>query len=323
MFEEIARFNGKGIYVVHSSLFDTFELMNLMAPSFVIGVNKEDYLVVFDPRSATVIGFVEEANDDIGEFLKEKFEKLLGLGIRVFKKSEDTEDPVAELERDVEFYGEMGVVVMEKNGKFPEKNTLNKLVDRFKIFNMISEYTMKQRYTPEELFLSISPGTAGMSIFITMDTRFMIWIKNETNVEGERFRYSLIRAFNVTVARLARKFKYERMPILPYENMLIINRNIKKLKSFFDAVEGVNENVKDFLKEKLPKWAADIKTFESESFFDFMKSREDFLDSIASIPDRKGVNALKSKLIGLIEKFSAQLEVITLEMEEWLEDFLR
>ena len=324
MFEGLREFNDRGVYVVHSSLFDAFELMNLMAPSFVVGVDGRDYVVAFDPRSTTVSGFFEEAKGEVADYLKKVFGELLEMEVSVSKKSEEfVEDPLREVSEDVEFYEGMGVVVIESSDTSPmKKRELSKTIDKFRIFTTVSDYSRKQRYSPEEVFLSLSPGMAGMSIFLTLDTRFMIWLKNETKVEGDRFRYALIRSFNVVVTRLTKRFKYENMPMLPYEIMIIVTRNLERLKKFLKAVDEINANVKPFLKDRFPVWTSQMKTFQSEGYFDFLKSKEEFLDSIAAIPDKKGVESLKNRLNTLIDEFAGQLTVITKELGGWVDEIL-
>ncbi len=324
MFEGLGKFKGRGVYVVHSSLFDAFELMNLMAPSFVVGIEKGNYVVAFDPRSTTVSGFFEEAKGEVADYLKKVFGELLEMEVSVSKKSDEfVEDPLREVSEDVEFYEGMGVIVMESSDTPPmRKKEVSKIVDKFRIFTTVSDYSKKQRYSPEEMFLSVSPGMAGMSVFLTLDTRFMIWLKNETKVEGDRFRYALIRSFNVVVNKLTKRFKYESMPMLPYEIMVIVTRNLERLKKFLKAVDDINTNVKPFLKDRFPIWTSQMKTFQSEGYFDFLKSKEEFLDSIAAIPDKKGVESLKNRLNTLIDEFAGQLAVITKELGEWLNEIL-
>ena len=324
MFEEIGKFNVRGVYVVHSSLFDAFELMNLMAPSFTVGIDEDKYVVAFDPRSTTVSGFFEEAEGEIADYLRKVFGDLLGMEVSVSKKSDEfVEDPIGEVSEDVEFYEGMGVVIIEKNGKvYMKKREISKTIDKFRIFTTVSEYSRKQRYSPEEVFLSVSPGMAGMSIFLTLDTRFMIWLKNETNVEGDRFRYSLIRAFNVVVTKLTRKFKYERMPMLPYEIMVIITRNLENLKRFLQSVDLINDKIKPFISEKFPEWTEGMKSYERLDILENLKSKEEFLDSIAAIPDRKGVRVFKEKLMSLIDSFDSQLHAITRDLGNWIDELL-
>ncbi len=320
MFEKLKEIGLKGVYVIHSADFDAIELMNLMAPSFIVAVEGGKYVVVFDPRSATVMGLIDNAPEEEAKKLREIFGDLVGMELKVGKKSDG--GGIEGVLEDVDFYEGMGVVVLETDERTAGKRHVGKAVDRFKIFTMISKYTRDQRYSPEELFLSISPGMAGMSVFVSVDTRFMVWLKNETAVEGDKFRYSLIRAFNVVVAKIVRKFNYERMSILPYETMVIINRNVEKLQRFLRVVDVVNEKIKPYLVENFPVWISKMKSFEKADILESIKSKEEFFDSVAAIPDRRGVEMFKSRIISAIDNFDSQLAVITKELGKWMDGIL-
>ena len=326
MFEKLKDLKGKGIYIVYPNFFDSLELMNLMAPVFVVGVKKNGYIVIFDPRSTTVTGVFNKEDDDVSKELKEIFEKLLDMELNVEKKLEfegEDYDVIASIKDDVEFYEGMGVMVLESDEqKSISDREFSKVVDRFKIFTLVSNYTKNQRYSPEEFFLSLSPGMSGMGAFLSVEARFMIWLKNETKVEGEKFRYSLIRAFNVVVSKLAGKFGYERMSILPYETMIILTRNVKKFEKFLKALDVVNDEIKPYLVENFPMWTESMKAFDTMDIMDSIKSKEDFLDMIASIPTTRGVNILKSKISTSIDNFNRQLAIISRELGKWVEDTL-
>ncbi|GEM_PF-3887499 len=326
MFERLKNLKGEGIYIVYSKSFDSLELMNLMAPVFVVGIKKDGYIVIFDPRSTTITGVFNKEEDEISRELKDIFEKILGMELNVEKKLEfddEDSDVIASIKDDVDFYEGMGVMVLESDDDKPiSEKEFSKVVDRFKIFTLVSEYTKNQRYSPEEFFLSLSPGMSGMGAFLSVEARFMIWIKNETKVEGEKFRYSLIRAFNVVVSKIAGKFGYERMSILPYETMIILTRNVNKFKRFLHVLDVVNEKIKPYLAEKFPVWAENMKAFDTMDIIDTIKSKEDFLDMIASIPTTRGVNILKRKISNSIDNFNRQLSIISRELGKWVDDLL-
>lgn len=325
MFEKLKRLNGDGIYIIYSKSFDSFELMNLMVPVFVVGVRNGGYIIIFDPRSTTITGMFNKTDDEVSKELKETFENLLGMELSVEKKfafDGDDSDVISSIKDDVDFYEGMGVMILESDGKSMSKKEFSKIAEKFKIFTLVSSYTKNQRYSPEEFFLSLSPGMSGMGAFLSVEARFMIWLKNETNVDGERFRYSLIRAFNVVVSKLAGKFGYERMSILPYETMIILTRNVEKLKKFLKAIDILNEEVKPYLVEHFPIWADSMKSFDTIDILDTIKSKEDFLDMIASIPTTRGVNILKSKISSSIDNFNRQLAVISRDLGKWMDDLL-
>ena len=217
----------------------------------------------------------------------------------------------------------MGVTIIESDSHGPiSERELSKIADKFKMFTLVSSYTKNQRYSPEEFFLSLSPGMSGMGAFLSVEARFMIWLKNQTNVDGERFRFSLIRSFNVVVSKLAGKFGYERMSILPYETMIILTRNVEKFKKFLKALDKLNDEIKPYLVKHFPIWADSMKAFDTIDILDTIKSKEDFLDMIASIPTTRGVNILKSKISNSIDNFNRQLSVISKDLGKWMDDLL-
>ena len=324
MFEDLVRSMDDGVYVVYPEDFSTFELLDFMAPSFILAVKGDRYLVVFDPRSTTVSGFYTELSGEDDESLIEFFKGHLSQDVKVARKELEGEDPVESVKEDVQFYEEMGVKIIESNGEsFVDQREFKKIVERFRMFNLISSFTKKIRYSFDNPMIAVSPGMAGMSFFTTLDTRFMIWLRNTTGIEGEKFRYAMIRIFNVVITKLARRFHYEKMNILPYEVMVIPTRSEEKLKRFFDMVEVVNNNVGDFLADNLARWVSEMTmSLDRSDILDSLKSREEFLDTIASIPDRKGVNHFKSRLVGLIESFSSQLEPMSKEVSTWMDRML-
>ncbi len=326
MFEKLREIDEDGIFIVYPSEFDSIELMNLMAPSFVVGIKDGGYIVIFDPRSTTVSGMFETTNSPSLRRIEEMFRTLLHMDVSVEKKMsfENSTSIIDSIREDVEFYESMGVAVLETDSSEPLSEVeFSKVLDRFRIFAMVSSYTKNQRYSPEECFISLSPGVSGMSAFLSVETRFMIWLKNETKVEGEKFRYSLIRAFNVVVAKLTGKFGYERMSILPYETMIILTRDVEKFEKFLKVLDALNEKIKPYLVSKFPIWAEKMRSFEKINIIDAVKSKEDFLDMIASIPNDRGVEILKSRISSSIEDFNNRLSMIGEELGKWMEDLLR
>ncbi len=323
MFEDVVRSVEDGVYVVYPEDFSTFELLDFMAPSFVIAVKGDRYMVVFDPRSTTISGFYDELEEEAGD-MRKAFESILGRKVKVARKQIEEEDPVGSVKEDVQFYEEMGVKILEANGEpLVSRREFRKIVERFGIFNLISNFTKRIRYSFENPMIAVSPGMAGMSFFTTLDTRFMIWLRNATGIEGDKFRYAMIRIFNVVVTKLARKYHYEKMNILPYEIMIIPSRSEEKLRNFFKTVEIINDNIGDFLADNFARWVSEMNvSFDRSDILESLKSKEEFLDAIASIPDRKGVNHFKNRLVTVIDSFAGQLEPMTKEVTLWVENLL-
>ncbi len=319
MFEKLSECKERGVYIVFPASFESSELLDIMAPSFVVGVGNGNYIVTFDPRSVMTSGSFEESGGCKNVVL-ELFQDALGQGLKVSFRED--EEAVERIREDVRFYQEMGVVIVEENGKEIKTENFEKIKDRFKMFSMIAEKARQIRYSVEPGMLSVSPGMAGLSLFLTLDTKFMIWLKNETGLEGEKFKYALIRIFNVVVSRLSRHFKYEKMFILPYESLVVLTRDVERLGRFLKAVDLVNNGLRSYLLENFGEMIAKVKGMSGSEIADIFKSKESFYDILAAMPDRKGFEHFKEKLVGAVESFNSQLQPIGEAVDKWLEKLL-
>ncbi len=312
MFESIVKNLKKGAYKIFPAEFDDYELIDVMAPSFIVGIFDEGYTVIFDPRSVIIgTSFTEDVSDDV----KKEFEELIGEDVNVRYTPDYSKDNLMD---DVNFYQEMGTIVVESSERKVSDEDFKKILDRFKIFRMIAQKAKDYRYSIHPNMFSVSPGMAGLSVFITLDTKFMIWLKNETEIEGEKFKYGLIRAFNIVVAALARKFGYERMMILPYESLLILSRDVGKVERFLKTVDVVNEKIRDFLVENFGDMLSDVKRTVYD-MGDIFKSEDAFFEYLSALPDKKALSHFKERLVSSIEGFCYGLEKLSRSLQEWIE----
>ena len=317
MFEDLVNLLGKGVYKVFSSDFEEFELIDVMAPSFLMGKEGSEYVVVFDPRSVMAGGFYEEDDDPD---VKEYFKRILDEDVKVLVNREGS---IEYLKEDVNFYQEMGTMIIEDSNKKINESEMKKIVDRFKMFKMIAYKTREDRFSIDPNMISISPGMAGLSLFFTLDTKFMIWLRNETGLEGEKFKFSLIRIFNVVAANLARCFGYERMMILPYESLVVLNRDVEKLKRFLSTLDVVNREVREFLAENFRGMVSGVKGTTVYEIADIFKSKDAFFEYLAALPDKKAFEHFKEKLLSSIESFSSGLGSLSDKVQKWIEERLK
>jgi len=317
MLESLVKDLKDGVYRIYPAEFEEYEILDMMAPSFVIAKEGERYLFIFDPRSVTSTGFFEDVEK---EGLKKYFEDLLGESVKVgFSEGESI---IESMKDELSFYEEMGVSLLEDSKSKIPKHRFEKVIERFKIFSMISKKSKGIRHSAEANIISISPGMAGLSLFVTLDSKFMIWLRNETAMEGSKLKYSLIRVFNVIVAKLSRYFKYERMSILPYESLLMLSRDVEKVKRFLRTIDVVNEKARDFFVDDFPKLIPDIKESAAHDLDHIIKSKETFLENLASLPDRRAFEHFKERVLNSMEKFCCQLDPISKIVEEWMDKLL-
>ena len=317
MFESLIRSLKDGLYRIYPAKFERHEILDMMAPSFVIAKEGNEYLFIFDPRSVTSTGLYE---DKEGKDLEKYFKDLVEEPVKV--AFSDEENIIESMKDDLSFYEEMGVSLLEDNKNKISEHRFKKIVERFKIFSMIAEKTKNMRYSVDANIISISPGMAGMSLFVTLDTKFMIWLRNETAIEGIKFKYSLIRVFNVIVAKLSRHFKYERMSILPYESLLMLSRDVEKVKRLLKTIDIINERARDFFVENFPKLVLNIKESTAYDLDDIIKSKETFLENLASLPDKKAFEHFKERVLNSMEEFCRQLDPISEIVGEWMDKLL-
>ncbi|MCD6449651.1 MAG: hypothetical protein J7L34_04000 [Thermotogaceae bacterium] len=317
MLENLIKDLKDGLYRIYPAKFEVHEILDMMAPSFVIGKEGKEYLFIFDPRSVTSTGSCENIES---KKLEEYFSKLVEEPMRVAFTKEG--NIVESLEDELNFYEEMDVSLLEDNVNKISHERFKKITERFKIFSMISEKTKDMRYSINANIISISPGVAGTSLIITLNTRFMIWLRNETTIEGAKFKYSLIRIFNVIVAKLSHYFKYERISIFPYESLILLPRNAKEVAKFLKAIDVINKKARSFFVENFPNLVRSIKEDMDYVLDDIIKSKEAFLENLASLSDKKAFEYFKERIINSMEEFCRQLDPISKVVGEWMDKLL-
>ena len=321
MFEKLKEIKRECVILIFPAEFDSSELLDLMAPSILIGVEPGKYVVSFDPRSVMASGSFDEIDVEGLQDVLKNMENLFDMPLKIAVRAD--KDAVKTIFEEIRFYQEMGVYMVESDEKLVSYSEFEKLKEKFKMFTMIAEKSKNSRYSLNPNMLSVSPGIAGLSMFLTLDTKFMIWLKNETAAEGEGFKYGLIRIFNLVASKLARHFEYERMQILPYESLIVLNRDVEKLSKFLKTLDVANTKLREFLKNSFKNLISKIKVAGAVEIADIFKSKDTLFETIASLPDEKSFEHFKGKLIGSIEKFNASLEPIASAAEKLIEDLLK